>query len=210
MVLGQREMFNGLIKEIATVKSYENNILTLRAKHRPNLGASIAVNGACLSVIKLFDDGFSLELSFESRRNLAVENFKGRVHIEPAMRLMDAVDGHLIQGHIDGIATIRKVAKVENGTDFYLELPKELMPLMANKGSVGVDGVSLTINEVIDSLSQIRLTIIPITLKETLFGEYKVGRRANIESDLLARYVERVAKYKENSWQKIDQILATY
>ena len=80
-------MFNGLIREIAQVVSYSQNILRLKANFRPNLGDSIAVNGACLSVIKLHEDSFSLELSAESRVNIAVENLKERVHIEPAMKL---------------------------------------------------------------------------------------------------------------------------
>lgn len=204
-------MFNGLIREIAQVVSYSQNILRLKANFRPNLGDSIAVNGACLSVIKLHEDGFSVELSAESRANIAVENLKERVHIEPAMKLGDRVDGHLMQGHIDFIGKISNIKKNENGVDFYIDLPREAMSLMSNKGSVGVEGVSLTINEILPK--GIRLTIIPITFKDSLFSTFKVGRRVNIESDLLARYVARQLFCKQDSglsWDDVERISSLY
>ncbi|MFL1705577.1 riboflavin synthase [Campylobacter sp. MOP7] len=202
-------MFNGLIREIAEVVSYSQNKLRLKAKHRPNLGDSIAVNGACLSVIELFNDGFSVELSAETRAVIATENLKGRVHMEPAMRLSDRVDGHLVQGHIDALGEISKIVRHENGVDFYINLPQDIMRLMANKGSICVDGVSLTINEV--TPNGVRLTIIPITFRESLFSEFKIGRRVNIESDLLARYVAHQLGFKKQmSWEDIDHIASLY
>ncbi|EMG6303686.1 riboflavin synthase [Campylobacter coli] len=203
-------MFNGLIREIAEVKSYQNNVLTLKTDYRPNLGDSIAVNGACLSVTKLHSDGFEVELSHESRKHLAVQNLKDRVHIEPALRYGDRIDGHLMQGHIDFIGKLEKIEKDENGIDFYISLPKEAMKFMARKGSIGIDGVSLTINEV--TKNGIRLTIIPITFKETLFKEYKIGREINIESDLLARYIytQLQDKNKGLSWEEVERITYLY
>ncbi|EAI3821437.1 TPA: riboflavin synthase [Campylobacter coli] len=203
-------MFNGLIREIAEVKSYQNNVLTLKTDYRPSLGDSIAVNGACLSVTKLHSDGFELELSHESRKHLAVQNLKDRVHIEPALRYGDRIDGHLMQGHIDFIGKLEKIEKDENGIDFYISLPKEAMKFMARKGSIGIDGVSLTINEV--TKNGIRLTIIPITFKETLFKEYKIGREINIESDLLARYIytQLQDKNKGLSWEEVERITYLY
>lgn len=203
-------MFNGLIREIAWVKSYQNHILNLKAKYRPKLGDSIAVNGACLSVIKLYDDGFEVELSRESRTHIALENLKDKVHIEPALRYGDRIDGHLMQGHIDFIGTLEDLKQDENGVDFYIALPREAMKFMAAKGSVGVDGVSLTINEVLQDC--IRLTIIPITFRETLFKDYKIGRKINIESDLLARYIYTQVKDKKQglSWEEIERISYLY
>ncbi|EAL7643634.1 riboflavin synthase, partial [Campylobacter jejuni] len=194
-------MFNGLIREIAKVQSYQNNTLSLTAKHRPNLGDSIAVNGACLSVTKLYEGGFEVELSRESRTHIAIENLKDKVHIEPALRYGDRIDGHLMQGHIDFIGILEKIQKDENGVDFHITLPKEAMKFMAEKGSIAVDGVSLTINEILKN--GIRLTIIPITFKETLFKDYQVGRKINIESDLLARYIyaQLQGKNKGLSWE---------
>ncbi|ECL3763511.1 TPA: riboflavin synthase [Campylobacter jejuni] len=203
-------MFNGLIREIAKVQSYQNNTLSLKAKYRPNLGDSIAVNGACLSVTKLYEGGFEVELSRESRTHIAIENLKDRVHIEPALRYGDRIDGHLMQGHIDFIGTLEKIQKDENGVDFYISLPKEAMKFMAEKGSIAVDGVSLTINEILKN--GIRLTIIPITFKETLFKDYQVGRKINIESDLLARYIyaQLQGKNKGLSWEEVERISYLY
>ncbi|ECQ7163344.1 riboflavin synthase [Campylobacter jejuni] len=203
-------MFNGLIREIAKVQSYQNNTLSLTAKHRPNLGDSIAVNGACLSVTKLYEGGFEVELSRESRTHIAVENLKDKVHIEPALRYGDRIDGHLMQGHIDFIGILEKIQKDENGVDFHITLPKEAMKFIAEKGSIGVDGVSLTINEILKN--GIRLTIIPITFKETLFKDYQVGRKINIESDLLARYIyaQLQGKNKGLSWEEVERISYLY
>ena len=188
-------MFNGLIREIDKVKNYQNNTLSLYAKHKPELGDSIAVNGACLSVTRLFEGGFELELSLETRNNIAYKNLKDFVHIEPALRYADKIDGHLLQGHIDGIGRLSKIQKRENGVDFYITVPSNLMKFMAKKGSVAIDGVSLTINEVFDD--SIRLTIIPISFKETLFKNYELGREVNIESDLIARYLDRIVNFKD-------------
>ncbi|HEG0273847.1 TPA: riboflavin synthase [Campylobacter coli] len=203
-------MFNGLIREIAKVKSYQNNVLNLKANYRPNSGDSVAVNGACLSVTKLHSDGFELELSHESRKHIAVQNLKDKVHIEPALRYGDRIDGHLMQGHIDFIGRLEKIEKDENGVDFYIALPKEAMKFMARKGSIGIDGVSLTINEIIEN--GVRLTIIPITFKETLFKEYEIGREINIESDLLARYIYAQMQDKDKglSWEEVERIAYLY
>ncbi|HEF3529367.1 TPA: riboflavin synthase [Campylobacter jejuni] len=203
-------MFNGLIREIAKVQSYQNNTLSLKAKYRPNLGDSIAINGACLSVTKLYEGGFEVELSRESRTHIAIENLKDKVHIEPALRYGDRIDGHLMQGHIDFIGTLEKIQKDENGVDFYISLPKEAMKFMAEKGSIAVDGVSLTISEILKN--GIRLTIIPITFKETLFKDYQVGRKINIESDLLARYIyaQLQGKNKGLSWEEVERISYLY
>lgn len=209
-------MFNGLIREIATVKSYSNHELRIVSKYRPSIGDSIAVNGACLSVVKLFLDGFSVELSSESEKHLALENYKNRVHIEPAMRLGDRVDGHLIQGHIDSIGTIFDIKHLKSGVDFFIKLNSNIMHLVCKKGSIAVDGVSLTVNEVLND--GIRLSIIPLTIKDTLFGEFGIGRRVNIETDMFARYIQRqidIEKLnkeneKEEQWRQIELALRMY
>lgn len=206
-------MFNGLIRELARVKAFQNNILSLEAKHKANLGDSIAVNGACLTVIKTYENGFDLELSKESRTHLALENYKDLVHIEPALQFGARIDGHLLQGHIDAIGTLKKIQKNENGMDFFISLPSHILPFVSEKGSIAIDGISLTINELLGN--DIRLTIIPITFRESLLHSYKIGRRINIESDLLARYVLRAlecknTKTKELSWQDIDKISFLY
>ena len=260
-------MFNGLIREIAQVASFSGDLLRLRARYRPALGNSVAVNGACLSVTRLFADGFTVQLSSETARVIAAQNLHGSVHIEPAMRLGERIDGHLIQGHVDAVGEIYKISKLASGVDFFIRAPLHIAPLLAPKGSVAIDGVSLTINEVLEGgganfsgaslrgpnssgsnsvrdlnflganlksgaqSCAIRLTIIPLTLKDTLFGSYKIGRRVNIETDLLARYVaarlgfaggqpvcgmdtardESAEGEKDGlSWDAVDKILSLY
>jgi riboflavin synthase len=202
-------MFTGLIREQAEVLDFSGNILTLKAKHKPKIGDSICVNGACLTVIFVKDGVFKVELSFESRAILALENLKGKVHIEPSMALGEGLEGHLVQGHIDGVGKIVKIETKENSTDFYISLPENIHIFMIPKGSVAIDGVSLTINEV--QQSEIRLTIISHTMRETLFHTYKTGRLVNIESDMIARYLYRLtAKKKSDGWAEIDRIMAIY
>ena len=207
-------MFNGLIREIGEVVSFSGNSLRVRAKFRPeHIGDSIAINGACLSVMEIFADGFCVEVSSETAAVIATQNLHGKVHIEPAMRLGDRIDGHLVQGHIDGVGEITKITKLKSGYDFFINLPKNLMPFVANKGSVAIDGVSLTINEVFSG--GIRLTIIPQTMKDTLFGGFAVGRKVNVETDLLARYAARILGFssekKESlSWDQVNLISSLY
>ncbi len=205
-------MFTGLIREMAEVVSYKNNRLTLKASYRPEIGDSIAVNGACLTVIGLNEAGFTVELADETREVIALENLKGRVHIEPAMRMGDRFEGHIVQGHVDTVGTVERIEKRSNGTDFFITIPKEFMRYVIPKGSVTVDGVSLTVNGV--SQEGFRLTIIPHTMRETLFGSYRIGTRVNVETDLFARYVANILEKREDAkkigWETIERIQAIY
>lgn len=202
-------MFTGLIREFAEVVSYANNILTLRATYKPAIGDSIAINGACLTVIELFEGGFSVELSLESRSLLALENLKGKVHMEPALALGDRLDGHMVQGHVDCVGVIEKLNQRENGLDIEVSIPKASLLFVIPKGSVSIDGVSLTVNDVMKE--GFRLTIIPHTLEKTLIASYKVGRRVNVETDMFARYLYHMFHKQEAlDWNGVDRIMATY
>ncbi|WP_281951540.1 riboflavin synthase [Nitrosophilus kaiyonis] len=202
-------MFTGLIREIAKVESFNGKFLRLKAKYRPNLGDSIAINGACLSVTKIFDNGFEVEVSDETRKIVALENYKDLVHIEPAMKLSDRLEGHIVQGHIDCVGVIEKIEKKINSYDFYIKIPKSYIKFVIPKGSIAVDGVSLTVNDVFED--SFRLTIIPLTMKETLFGKYKIKRRVNIETDMFARYLYYMfKKEKKISWEEIERIQAIF
>ncbi|GHV03230.1 riboflavin synthase subunit alpha [Campylobacterota bacterium] len=200
-------MFTGLIREIALVRSFGGESLRLGAAHRPQLGDSIAVNGACLTVTAIESGGFSVELSHETRAVIAVENLRDRVHIEPAMKLGDRFEGHIVQGHIDAIGTIAELKQHGKTRDLIIKAPSEKMRLFAEKGSVAIDGVSLTINEALND--SFRLTLIGQTLGHTLFESYKVGRRVNIETDLFARYTARLLN-GANDWNAIDRAMACY
>jgi len=202
-------MFTGLIREFATVVSYEKNFLTLKAKYRPKMGDSIAINGVCLTVVKLTGTTFTVELSAETRDIMAVENLKGRVHVEPAMAIGDRLEGHIVQGHVDCLGTIKSISKNQNATDMVISLPKEFTKFIIPKGSIAIDGVSLTINDVKDN--ELRLTIIAHTLEKTIFSEYRVGRKVNIETDMFARYIYHMFKdKKDTSWDSVDNIMALY
>jgi riboflavin synthase len=206
-------MFTGLIREIGIVKKYQNNILSIKAKHKAKIGDSIAINGVCLTVIALNSDGFDLELSDETRAIIDKSKLRDRVHIEPALSFNDRFEGHIVQGHIDCIGEIKKIKKNKNSIDFIIEVDNRYIKYIVPKGSITIDGVSLTVNDVYSN--SFRLTIIPHTLKETLIKNYIVGSKINIETDLFARYIEHILNNKtlnNNSitWNDIDAINMGY
>ena len=206
-------MFTGLIREIAQVLSFKNNYLTLKANYHPKIGDSIAINGACLTVVRVTNDTFTVELSPESQKILAISNYKHEVHIEPAMMMGDRFEGHVVQGHVDCLGEIKDIKKNGNSTDFYITLPRQYLKFIIAKGSVTIDGVSLTINDVYED--SFRLTIIPHTVKNTIFKSYKVGSEVNLETDMFARYIYNMFKGANQnnnnlSWDEVDKIMATY
>ena len=205
-------MFTGLIREIATVKNYQNNILTIQSKHNSKIGDSIAINGVCLTVIKVNNDGFDLELADETRSIIDESKISGRVHIEPAMQLDDRFEGHIVQGHVDCVGVVSTITNRENGTDFIIKVEPKYIAYIIPKGSITIDGVSLTINDVYDD--SFRLTIIPHTLRETLIGEYRIGSKINIETDLFARYIDHILRNRGQkrsmSWDDVDNMQMSY
>ncbi len=202
-------MFTGLIREMAKVLSYQNSTLTLKAEYKPKIGDSIAINGACLTVTDIQAGQFSVELSPESTSVLAMENYKNKVHMEPAMMMGDRFEGHIVQGHVDCIGTISKIVGNKNSTDFFISIPNEYMKYIIPKGSITIDGVSLTVNEVLKD--SFRLTIIPHTIKNTLFETYKVGSRVNVETDMMARYVYNLFKKDDKlTWGDVDSKMFRY
>jgi len=200
-------VFTGLIREIGTVTDDRNHILTIRSSLRPQIGDSIAVNGVCLTVVEVLEGAFRVEAADETRRIVPPEKLKDRVHLEPAMRMGERFEGHIVQGHVDTVATLREIRRGENATEYIFAVDPEQIPYIVPKGSVAVDGVSLTVNEVSDDW--FRLTIIPHTVENTLFRDYRVGTRVNIETDLFARYIEHILRRRETgkkgmSWAEID------
>ncbi|RDU73140.1 riboflavin synthase [Helicobacter aurati] len=178
-------MFSGLIRQFARVRNYRNNILCLESPLFPSLGDSIAINGACLTAIETQKDYFCVEISKETAQSIAIENLIGLVHIEPALQFSDGLHGHIVQGHIDSIGLIIKKETISNQTIFHVQADSKTLELMINKGSVCVDGVSLTINYVCDKYFE--LVVIPHTMQTTLFHAYQTGRRVNIETDIIVR-----------------------
>jgi riboflavin synthase len=205
-------MFTGLIREIATVKNYQNNILTIQSKHKAKLGDSIAVNGVCLTVIKVNSDGFDLELADETRSIIDESKISGKVHIEPAMMMNDRFEGHIVQGHVDCVGEVSRITKRENGTDFIIKVDPEYIAHIIPKGSITIDGISLTVNDVFDD--SFRITIIPHTLENTLMKNYKVGTKLNIETDVFARYIDHILTHRNSkksmSWDDVDRIQMSF
>ena len=205
-------MFTGLIREIATVKSYQNNILTIKSKHKAKLGDSIAINGVCLTVIKVHSDGFDLELADETRSIIDESKISGAVHMEPAMMMNDRFEGHIVQGHVDCVGTVSQITPRENATDFIIKVDPKYIAHIIPKGSITIDGISLTINDV--SNDNFRITIIPHTLKKTLMKNYKIGTKLNIETDVFARYIDHILAHrsqkKSMGWDNVDSLQMSY
>jgi riboflavin synthase len=192
-------MFTGIVTDIGKVREarHGNGGLTLTIATafdtaKIALGASIGCSGVCLTAIALEPGLFTVEVSGETLARSTLANWRvgTRVNLEQAMRLGDEMGGHLVQGHVDGVARVIGRAPDGESVRFTFEAPAELAPFIAPKGSVALDGVSLTVNEV--DGRQFGINIIPHTLGHTTFGDAASGTRMNLEIDLIARYVGRL------------------
>lgn len=187
-------MFTGLIEQVGTIDHLErrDDGLTIRiacALHPYRLGESIAVNGTCLTV-KSFDQGqFEADASLETidKTNLDTLKVGDRIHLERALALGDRLGGHLVTGHVDGVGTLISRAREGDYVRASFDVPKRLAPFLAPKGSIAVNGVSLTVNTVTGTRFDVML--VPYTLEETTFGEMANGAEVNLEVDVLAKYV---------------------
>ena len=195
-------MFTGIITDIGTVRSAEQKgdlRLTIGSSYdmdTVDLGASIACSGACLTVVDKGDDWFAVDVSQESVSRTAPGLWSegARLNLERALRVGDELGGHIVTGHVDAIATVTKAEEVGGSIDLTIEAPRELGGGIAPKGSIALDGVSLTVNEVEDAGEATRFTInlIPHTADHTTLGGIAVGRKLNLEIDVLARYLKRM------------------
>jgi len=158
------------------------------------MGESIAVNGVCLTIVNLHEDGFDADVSVETLEVTALGETgeRGRVNLEPALSVGERLGGHLVSGHVDCKGRIIELTSDARSIRMRVELPTEYARYVAQKGSICIDGVSLTINAV--SGSWLELNIIPHTADNTIIGDYAVGSVVNIEVDLLARYLERLLR----------------
>jgi riboflavin synthase len=154
------------------------------------VGDSIAVNGACLTAIALHPAAFDVDVSQESLSCVAGFKPHARVNLEKALRLADRLGGHLVSGHVDGVGVVQRFESRGDNRLLEIELPADLARYVARKGSIAVDGVSLTVNEV--SERRFAVNLIPHTLVHTNLADLAPGARVNIEVDLLARYIERM------------------
>ena len=161
------------------------------------LGDSIATNGVCLTVVARHSDGFSADLSNETISLTGFAHYKKgqTVNLEKAMQPVSRLGGHLVSGHVDGIATVESISPNARATEYWLSTDNELMKYIPYKGSVCIDGISLTVNEV--EQNRFKLTIVPHTAEQTTIAEFQVGTQVNLEVDQIARYLERLIKGAE-------------
>jgi riboflavin synthase len=190
-------MFTGLIEDVGVVGALRiergSAALTVKTKLAVGsmpLGASIAVNGTCLTVVKKTRGAFTVDVSPETlrRTNLARLSAGSLVNLEQPMRLQERLGGHLVTGHVDGVGAIAAMKKEGDFTVFSFRVPAALGPLLVAKGSVAVDGISLTVNE--RGPSGFSVAIIPFTLRHTNLRTRRVGDKVNVETDLIGKYVQ--------------------
>lgn len=167
------------------------------------LGDSIAIQGACMTVVALGPDSFSVDVSRESLNRTAGLDAVGEVNLEHALRMGDSLDGHLVSGHVDGLGEVSLFEPVGESWDLRIKVPHSLAKYMAYKGSVTVNGVSLTVNHVDDAVSgcEIRINLIPHTVQVTTLKYLTEGALVNLEIDTIARYVERMVSLQARPGQ---------
>jgi len=199
-------MFTGIIREVGKVieaQKHGNSVLfkiqastTLQGK---KIGESISINGVCLTITKIEANNFSCEAVEETlnKTNLGELKENDEVNLEPALKLNESLDGHLVQGHVDSTEIIQSVEKQENQTKISISLEKEISQYLAFKGSITINGVSLTISDLQED--NFTVTIIPHTLENTNLGKIKKNDKVNLEVDVLARYIERMLNKKERN-----------
>lgn len=191
-------MFTGIIEGFGTIRAIrsanQGKRLAIESDYRldeSKVGDSISVSGVCLTMVKLDGKRFDVDISPETlqKTTFGSANVGQQVNLERALRLSDRIDGHLVSGHIDGMGTLTQSENLGNAIIVTIDVPDYLSRYMINKGSVAVDGISLTINAC--TSTSFSVSIIPYTAAVTTLGQKKNGARVNIETDMIGKYVER-------------------
>jgi riboflavin synthase len=192
-------MFTGIVEELGTVRTFERRddvarltVAAATAREGSDVGASVAVNGVCLTVVDRLADGLVFEVGPETMRRTALATLRaGRpVNLERPLRFGGALGGHLVLGHVDGVATVERVDRVESTARVRIAFPdRDLAPLVIPQGSIAVDGVSLTVAEL--AVTAFEVMVIPHTLAVTTFGELRAGDAVNLEMDVIGKYLQR-------------------
>jgi riboflavin synthase len=193
-------MFTGIIEATGSIEAisatHNDAVVTINSGKLDlsdvKLGDSIATNGVCLTVTRLGSQSFSADISGETlkRTTFGSNKAKTKVNLEKAMLPTTRFGGHMVSGHVDGVGSVVEKKQVGKAWEFWLSAPKSICKYIAEKGSITVDGISLTVNAVKDQ--QFKLTIVPHTSGETTIDRFKVGTKVNLEVDVIARYVERL------------------
>ncbi len=194
-------MFTGLVQELGLIKgiskSESSAVLTINApKTVPhiNKGDSVAINGVCLTAVDVSTDSFSADVMVQTLRMTNLGNLQAgsSVNVELSARLDSLMGGHIVQGHVDGLAKVVERAPGEKWEKFVVEIPQSLTSYIVNQGSITLDGVSLTVGEINDDNYQVTVWLIPETLAKTNLSQKIVGDTVNVEVDVLAKYVQRL------------------
>ncbi|GAB2190430.1 riboflavin synthase [Sessilibacter sp. MAH2] len=208
-------MFTGIIEAVGEVAALEPKSGDLRVRIKTGkldlsdvqLGDSIATNGVCLTVVDLPGDGYWADVSVETIALTTVKQWKigSKVNLEKALMPQSRLGGHIVSGHVDGLGEVISRETEARAEQFRIRAPQELAKYIAHKGSITIDGTSLTVNAV--SGNEFQLTIVPHTIAETIIGTYKTGTKVNLEVDVIARYLERLltgGTENHNNHSKID------
>jgi riboflavin synthase len=206
-------MFTGIVTDVGTVRSAEQRgdlrlaIETAYAMDTVDLGASIACSGVCLTVVDKGDDWFAVDVSGETISKTAADLWRegARLNLERALRLGDELGGHIVTGHVDAVADVVGTCAEGDSTRIGVRVPKDLAAMIAPKGSITLDGVSLTVNDMRDAedgSTHFSVNIIPHTAQHTTLGQLKAGQQLNVEVDVLARYIDRMLAARGESLRK--------
>ena len=213
-------MFTGIIRSIGTLAARtlggQDGRLTIRCPEivsQVELGSSICTSGVCLTATKITSEGFEADLSGETlgRTTLGKLPIGGKVNIEPSLRVGDEVGGHFVSGHVDAVTKILALERQGDSWDLSLELPDSITRLVAEKGSVAIDGISLTVARL--EAARFSVAVVPFTYENTTLSGRRPGDEINLEADMLARYVERMLspvpakKKKKESSESITEAL---
>ena len=194
-------MFTGIIEDLVNVsnikKDGEFTIFDVKSKlvNEMNLGDSIALNGVCLTVVNLDNNVFTVNVVKEtlSNTNLKDVSLESRINLERALSVSSRLNGHFVQGHIESVGKIIDIESTDNQVDLIIDLDETSLKYCIYKGSIAIDGISLTVAEINDS--NIRLAIIPFTWEHTNLSSKVVGDYVNVETDMLSKYVEKIINY---------------
>ena len=202
-------MFTGIIEAVGKIQNININHEGARLiidstsldMNDVKLGDSIATNGICLTVVEVSSSSFSADVSKETLSRTGFANYQRgqQVNLEKAMLPTTRFGGHIVSGHVDGISEIKSIKNNGNSIEYWLSMHSDIAPYIAEKGSITIDGISLTVNSLTDD--SFRLTIVPHTSAQTIMSTYQVGTQVNVEVDVMARYIERLLLKKDNTNQ---------
>ncbi|WP_354624548.1 riboflavin synthase [Psychromonas sp. MME2] len=206
-------MFTGIIEAVGKITAIKHNAQDMTISvdagcldmSDVKLGDSIANNGVCLTVTKLSGSGFDADVSYETIKRSGFSQIQTgfMVNLEKAMQMNARFGGHIVSGHVDGVGEVISISATGNAIDYWIQAPDNLAKYIAQKGSISVDGISLTTNEV--NGAAFKLTIIPHTIAQTNMINYAVGTKVNLEVDVIARYLERLILGDEAAAEQVEK-----